>query len=261
MLGSDTQKTVFFDTNVLNENGSYSLSWIVAKAMNLNPGDVVTAIQDNEEWDAKVVLDDDKWGLEIISDAKEFSIERSKGHDEGFWWGYRYQQVFLTKGLAKLGLGEPIKRQIYEGVGIVVNKDPYVERLRILIDAKRQRTIFFDTNVHNSNGSYSVHQIVAGAMDLTIGEIVTAIQDNEEWDAKVVSSGGEWGLELLSGAREVSTEKRRGHIEGFQKGVYCQQGFLSNVLARLDLDEMITRKISESAGIGVRQDIESLQVD
>ena len=93
-------------------------------------------------------------------------------------------------------------------------------------------------------------------MDLTIGEIVTAIQDNEEWDAKVVSSDGEWGIELLSGAREVSAERRQGHIEGFWEGVYCQQGFLSNVLARLDLDELVTRQIYGRVGIAVHQDIE-----
>jgi hypothetical protein len=120
MSGSDTQKTVFFDTNIRNENGSYSLHRIVVKANNINPGEVVTAIQEGEEWDAVVVLDDNVWGLEIISEAREISDERRRGHTEGSCHGGYAKQIRLVNVLARLKLDERITREILEGMGITV---------------------------------------------------------------------------------------------------------------------------------------------
>jgi hypothetical protein len=123
MTGSKLQKAVYFDTNNLNAAGSYRISPMVVAAMKLRPNEIVTAIMDDEEWDAMVVSDDNQWGLEIVSESREFSAERSQGYYEGFWWGCYYQQVFLSKALTKLGLDEPIMRQVCEGLGITVDKD------------------------------------------------------------------------------------------------------------------------------------------
>jgi hypothetical protein len=125
----------------------------------------------------------------------------------------------------------------------------------------KQRTVFFDSDVFNGDGNYSVHPIVAESMRLEIGEPVIAIQGEGEWDAKVVNDNGEWGLELLSDARRVNAERRQGHIEGFWEGIYSQLGWLLIALERLDLDEQISRQVYEAVGITPGKGTELPQTD
>lgn len=48
------------------------------------------------------------------------------------------------------------------------------------------KTLFIDTNMGNSDGSYFIHDIEVKSMQLKPGETVIAYQDDDMWTAEVV---------------------------------------------------------------------------
>ena len=97
-----------------------------------------------------------------------------------------------------------------------------------------RKFVFFDTNSPIDDSS-EVYRICPG--DLAEGDLVTAYMENEEWDAQVVRRGEQWGIELLSEAREISGERYEGQQEGYAHGMLVQKQRALRVLEGLDLPD------------------------
>ena len=100
-----------------------------------------------------------------------------------------------------------------------------------------KKFVFFDTNCCNDDGSCHIHELEIQRSQLTEDDRVTAYMDNEEWDARIVRCGDQWGLVLLSEAREISPERYEGHAEGFSRGMLLQKLRALRVLEDLDLPD------------------------
>ena len=59
--------------------------------------------------------------------------------------------------------------------------------------------------------------------------------EQEQWDARVVRCGGQWGVALLSETRELSSERYEGQQEGYAHGRLIEQLRVLRVLEGLDL--------------------------
>ena len=111
-------KTIFVDTNSVNENGTLRIHEIIVKNMGLQVGEKVIAYQDSDWWEAEIVFENDNWGVVLNSDTYVVSRERQEGHDEGYWHGYymqcargillweklNYSETEIEKIKAKLGI-------------------------------------------------------------------------------------------------------------------------------------------------------------
>lgn len=95
-------KSLFADTNAVNEDGSLFVSELIVNNMNLKVGERVIIYQDEDSWDAEIVYSGGKWGVKLISDTKEVSKERQEGHREGFWEGYYAQSINILRVLRNL---------------------------------------------------------------------------------------------------------------------------------------------------------------
>lgn len=56
-------KSIFIDTNSIDENGNFYINEIIAKNMKLRNGEKVVAYQDGDSWEAKIVCCENKWEL------------------------------------------------------------------------------------------------------------------------------------------------------------------------------------------------------
>jgi len=99
-----------------------------------------------------------------------------------------------------------------------------------------KKTVFFDTNMPNSDGSYYVDEIIITGKNLEVGDEVIAYQEGEEWEAIITYNDG-WGVKLASSATEISVEKETGYKEGFWEGYYCQLLNLTKVLKQVEISE------------------------
>lgn len=108
-----------------------------------------------------------------------------------------------------------------------------------------KKAVFFDTNSRYCDIDaeiYRIHELEIRHRKLTEGDHVTAYMDNEEWDARIVRHGDQWGLVLLSEAREISKERYEGHAEGFRGGAVLEKLRTLRVLENLDLPEDILKE-------------------
>ena len=92
-------KTIFVDTNSVNENGTLYIHEIIVKNMGLQIGERVIAYQESDFWEAEIVFDDNNWGVVLNSDTKEVSKERQEGQTEGYWRGYYMQCITIIRVL------------------------------------------------------------------------------------------------------------------------------------------------------------------
>jgi len=106
------KKVVFIDTNSLNSDGSCYIDEEFIKFLGLKENDEVIAFQDKDEWDGKIVYNDLHWGVQIVSETRNISLERYKGHQEGFWHGYYHQKITLLHVLERCGATEDLIDQV-----------------------------------------------------------------------------------------------------------------------------------------------------
>lgn len=111
-------KTIFVDTNSLNENGTLCINEIIINNMELHHGEKVIAYQDADSWEAEIVYADHKWGVVLLSDAKEISKERQEGHQEGFWGGYHLRSIQLIRVLEDLNFSADVIQDVRNKLGI-----------------------------------------------------------------------------------------------------------------------------------------------
>lgn len=105
-----------------------------------------------------------------------------------------------------------------------------------------KKVIFFDTNVcAEVPGVYPISELAVRDKKLAEGELVTAymLGEYEYWDAKVLHLDGQWGIELLSDAREMTRARYEGQHEGFTEGMLCQKQRALRVLENLDLPDTL----------------------
>lgn len=111
-------KTIFIDTNSVNEDGSYYLDEIVIQGLGISVGERVIAYQDEDSWEAEVVMCGEKWGATLVSDSRQISPERQEGHAEGFWQGYYVQGRRLIYVLEQLNYSAKAIDEIKDRLGI-----------------------------------------------------------------------------------------------------------------------------------------------
>ena len=102
------KKHVFVDTNSCNADGSCRIHALEAKRFRLEPGELVTACMEGEEWDARVVRRDGHWGIELLSETREMSAERYEGQQEGCQHGMTIEKLRTLRVLENLGLPEEL---------------------------------------------------------------------------------------------------------------------------------------------------------
>ena len=107
------------------------------------------------------------------------------------------------------------------------------------------KKIFIDTNLRTQNNTIQISKFIADNMELQAGERVIAYQDADAWEAELVYENGEWGVVLLSDAKEISKERQEGHEEGFWNGYYVQSMQLLTALKELNLPEKDVEAIKE----------------
>lgn len=107
------------------------------------------------------------------------------------------------------------------------------------------KKIFIDTNLRTQNNTIQISKFIADNMELQAGERVIAYQDADAWEAELVYENGEWGVVLLSDAKEISKERQEGHEEGFWNGYYMQSMRLLTALRELNFPEKDVEAIKE----------------
>ncbi len=107
------------------------------------------------------------------------------------------------------------------------------------------KKVFIDTNLRTKNNTILIGNFIADNMELQAGERVIAYQDADSWEAEIVYENGEWGVVLLSDAKEISKERQEGHEEGFWQGYYVQSMQLLTALKELNLPEKDVEAIKE----------------
>lgn len=109
-------KTIFIDTNMINEDGSYFIPDIIIRKRGYLVGDIVTAYQDTDAWKAKIVNTNGTWGVELLSEAEQISDDRYEGHQEGFAEGVLVQNLNIIRVLqdqdVPANIIEAVKRKL-----------------------------------------------------------------------------------------------------------------------------------------------------
>lgn len=111
------------------------------------------------------------------------------------------------------------------------------------------KKVFIDTNLRTKNNTILIGNFIADNMELQAGERVIAYQDVDSWEAEIVYENGEWGVVLLSDAKEISKERQEGHEEGFWNGYYVQSMQMLTALKELNLPEKDVEAIKEKLGL------------
>ena len=86
-----------------------------------------------------------------------------------------------------------------------------------------KKFVFIDTNFCNEDGSCQLHELQAKQQKLTEVDLVTAYMEQEQWDARMVRHGEQWGIVLLSETRTLSAERYEGQQEGYHNGRLIEQ--------------------------------------
>lgn len=107
------------------------------------------------------------------------------------------------------------------------------------------KSVFIDTNILNENGSVQIHEVIARALDLENGETVIAYQEDEFWEANVVKEKNSWGVQLVTEAGTVSSERLEGQKEGFREGLFVQMLRVIKVLQSQGYSDEEIEKIKE----------------
>ena len=100
-----------------------------------------------------------------------------------------------------------------------------------------KKFVFIDTNFCNEDGSCQIHELQAKQQKLTEGDPVTAYMEGEQWDARVLRCGSQWGVVLLSETRTLSAERYEGQQEGYHNGRLIEQLRTLRVLEGMNLPE------------------------
>lgn len=95
-------KSVFIDTNFVNDNGTLKINEFMIANLGLQNGERVLAYQEEEYWEAEIVYEDNVWSVKLLSDAKNLSKERQIGHAEGFQQGCLVQSMRMLQALQSL---------------------------------------------------------------------------------------------------------------------------------------------------------------
>ena len=111
------------------------------------------------------------------------------------------------------------------------------------------KTIFIDTNFVNNNGTIKISEFLINNLDLKHGECVLAYQEEEFWEAEIIYEDNAWSVRLLSEAKNVSEERRRGQKEGFQYGCLMQSMRLFQTLQCLDYSAEEIEKVKQKLGL------------
>ena len=113
------KKTVFIDTNMVNEDGSYFISDIIIRKRKYVVGDIVTAYQDYDAWKARIVNTDGTWGVELLSDAETISDDRYEGHQEGYAFGAYIQNLAMIRILQNLNVPSDLIETVKQKLDMV----------------------------------------------------------------------------------------------------------------------------------------------
>ena len=97
------------------------------------------------------------------------------------------------------------------------------------------KSVFIDTNLRYEDLSYFLHEMIVRRLNLSVGDIVTAYQDNEAWKGEIVRTNGIWGIMLLSDAEQISDDRYEGQQEGYLHGRMMQNLFMIRVLQNLNV--------------------------
>lgn len=112
------KRSVFVDTNSLNNDGSCAIHEIEIRSRGLEPGDTVIAYQDADKWEAEITFVDDVWGVKLLSETEEVSQERQEGHAEGFAQGVCLQKILTIRILKLLNAPQSLIEQVVEKMNI-----------------------------------------------------------------------------------------------------------------------------------------------
>lgn len=107
-------KSIFIDTNFVNDNGSIKVHDMVIKNMELQHGEKVIAYQEGEYWEGEIVYADNCWSVELLSDTKEISKERQEGQKEGYLEGIYIQSMRFFQAMRMLNYSEEEIEKIKE---------------------------------------------------------------------------------------------------------------------------------------------------
>ena len=115
--------------------------------------------------------------------------------------------------------------------------------------ACEMKVVFIDTNDINENGTLHITETFIKNMKLNENEEVIAYQDLDSWNAKIVFDGKEWGVALISEAKEISKERYEGQREGFWEGYYLQSARMIQVLEKLNYSTDEIERVKDCLGI------------
>ena len=113
------RKIIQIDTNSVNDNGNIFVQEIIAKYMKLKDGEAVIAYQESDEWDAEVIFENGQCGIILKSDARTISLERQKGHSEGFWSGVYLQTSIIFHTLDAMDVDMQLKIDLKKRLGLL----------------------------------------------------------------------------------------------------------------------------------------------
>ena len=113
------QKTVFIDTNMVNKDGSYFVSDMIIRQNGYAAGDLVTAYQDYDAWQARIVKTDGIWGVELLSEAERISDDRYEGHREGYAFGAYIEKLAAIRILQKLNLPDHVIEAVRQELDLI----------------------------------------------------------------------------------------------------------------------------------------------
>lgn len=111
-------KTIFIDTNLVNDNGSVKIDEFIINNMELQKGERVFACQEGDCWEAEIVYEDTCWCVKLLSETKEVSKERQMGQEEGFWNGYYVQSMRMLRVLQSLNYSSEEIKKVKEKLDI-----------------------------------------------------------------------------------------------------------------------------------------------
>lgn len=112
------RKVINIDTNSVNNNGSIFVHEIIAQYMKLKNGETVIAYQESDEWDAEVLFENGQCGIILKSDARPVSLERQRGHSEGFMSGRYIQTAIIFNILEEMDVDLKLKIEIKKRLGL-----------------------------------------------------------------------------------------------------------------------------------------------
>lgn len=112
-------KSVFIDTNFVNDNGTLKINEFMIANLRLQNGEQVIAYQEEDYWEAEIVYEDNVWSVKLLSDAKNLNRERQIGHVEGFQQGCLVQSMKLFQTLQSLDYSAEEIEKVKQKLGLM----------------------------------------------------------------------------------------------------------------------------------------------